>query len=588
MRQVTRVFAPLPAKYRRYWPVAVTLMAGLLLTAAMGWELNREAKELDRKRMVLRIEEVTDQLDGRIEKTELMLRQLQDYFMLTGESRKSVFGEWLGRRGLDFNFPWIQGIGIATNRHRSEWQAAFPRPNQPWTKEHRKAFETLARTRPIDCVMALRRLVKANRMFLDDYDLRGLMQETSTFNTAITARHLCVSSRRTVMLDAQSNAITGVLFYAPVYNAEVTDFFGALNWDNPRLSSARWLHFDSMIVVPVDLHALEQAIWDGKTADLGVELFSSTNQTAETWLNISADGPRAADPSFQAYLTERVRWPMYGRRFSIFFYTTPLFEAQSPRRMAWIAASAGAGITLLASTLVGVSLRARTRQERMTAEVIEARDALNAAEKERVKLGHDLHDGAIQSLYAVQLGLTRTAETVEASLPASAQVLKETRERMDEVIAELRQFILAREAGASPKGSAGLNDVLAAMVQRMQPTTETVLQFQGQQDAASRLSVVQVVQLTQIARSALANSLRHARARHVNITLQNHDGLVRLEIADDGVGFDPGHPAEGGMGLSTMRARAAEMSGTLEVHSRPEAGTRIVVALNVLPRKFDA
>ena len=574
--------------YRLYWPVAVTLMTGLLLTAAMDWELNREAEELDRKRLALRIEEVTDQLDGRIEKTELMLRQLQDYFMLTGESRKSVFNEWLNRRGLGFNFPWVQGIGVATNRHRTEWQAAFPHPNQPWTKGHSKAFEALAFTRPIDCVMALRSLVKAERRFLDDYDLRGLMQETNTFTTSITAPRLRISGRRTVMLDAQSNAITGVLFYAPVYDAEVADFFNALEWDDRRRYSARWLHLDSMIVMPVDLHALERAVWDGKAADLGVELFSSTNQTADTWLNISADGPRAADPSFQAYLTQRVRWPMFGRRFSIFFYTTPLFEAQSPRRMAWIAASAGAGFTLLASTLVGASLRARTRQERMTAEVIEARDALTAAEKERVKLGHDLHDGAIQSLYAIQLGLTRTAETVEASLPASARVLNETRERTNEVIAELRQFILARQAGAQAEGSAGLDDVLAAMVQRLQPTTEAVLQFQGQPDAASRLSVVQVVQLTQIARSALANSLRHAQARHVNITLKNHDGVVRLEIADDGVGFDPGHPAEGGMGLHTMRARAAEMSGTLEVSSRPEMGTRIVVALNVSAQRFDA
>ena len=581
VRRVAGVVALVPSKYCRYWPAAVTLAVGLSLTAAIGWELQREAKALDRKRFALRVEEVMDQLDGRLEKTELLLWQLQDYLMLTGESRRLVFNEWLGRRGLDFNFPWVHGIAVATNRYRSQWQHEFPQPQRDWTQDEWKKFQERALNQPIDCVVSLKGSLTQGRQFLEDYDLRGLMQQSNTFTTAITAQRLRVSGRQSVMLGARSNALTGVLFYAPVYQAEVVDFFAMLIWEDVRRGSARWLNLDSMIIAPMDFRALERSVWDGKDSDLGVELFSSTNQTADTWLNISGESPRAADPRFHTYLTERVTWSMFGRRFSIFFYTTPLFEAQSPRRLAKTATVSGAGISLLATALVGLSVRARGRQEKMAAEVIEARDALAAAGRERVRLGHDLHDGAIQSLYAIQLGLTRTAEGVAASLPASARVLGETRERVDEVIAELRQFILAREADAVKSAQGGLERVLTAMIQRLQPTTGTELQFQAEPGASERLSLAQTVQLTQIARSALANSLRHAQAGRVKIALRHSPQAVLLEIADDGIGFDPALAVNEGIGLRTMQARATEAGGTLTVETRPGAGTRIVVQVSV-------
>ena len=581
MREVGGVSAPVPAKYRRYWPVAVTLAVGLILTAVIGWELHREAEELDRKRFALRMEEFTDQLDGRIEKTEQLLQQLQDYLMLTGESRREVFEEWMLRRGLSYNFPWVHGIAVATNRYRSEWQAAFPPPEQTWRPEDWKAFHERALAQPIDCVLALRSRVRKGRKFLEEYNLQGFRSETNTFNRAIVTRDLRVSDRRPVMIEAGSNVLNGVLFYAPVYQAEVADFLAKLGKDASGRGSARWLHLHSVIIAPIDFHALERAVWDGKDADLGVELFSSTNQTADTWLNISGESPHAANPRFHAYLTRRVAWPMFGRRFSIFFYTTALFEAQSPRRLANTAAVAGGWITLLATALVGLAMRSRGRQVKMAAEVLEARDALAAAGRERVRLGHDLHDGAIQSLYAIQLGLTRTATEVEASLPASAHVLGETRARVDEVIAELRQFILAREVDSAKSEPGGLERVLAAMIQRLQPTTSTELQFHAEPGASERLSLAQTVQLTQIARSALANALRHAQARQVKMVLRHSPRTVHLEIADDGLGFDPSLAGDGGMGLRTMQARATEAGGTLAVETRTGAGTRIVVEVSV-------
>lgn len=565
-------------RVRRYWAAGAILILGFAVTFAAGWLLHHQAVELDQKRFALRIGEFTDQLDGRIEKTEQLLQQLQDFLMLTGESRRRVFDEWISRRGVDFNYPWLYGVAVATNRHGSQWRRELPQPLKTWSAGDWRRFRELAAAQPIECVVALRS-PRARGRFLDDYGLKGSLPETN--GSILTAQRIQISGRRPVMLDTQGAAIMGVFLSLPVYEAGLPEFMARLAWDDPRRGGARWLHLDSMIVAPVDFCALVKAIRDGKESDLGVELFSSTNQTAATWLNLSADGPRAADPRFKTYLAQRVRWRQYGRNFSIFFHTTPLFEAQSPRRLARTATASGAGLTLLATALVGVSLRARARQEHMTAEVLEARDALAAAERERVKLGHDLHDGAIQSLYAVQLGLTLTAENVESSLPDSSRVLNQTRERVDEVITELRRFILARESGAEAVEPVGLDRVLAAMVERLQPTTPAKIGFESQPGAAARLTTAQAVQLTQLARTALANCLRHAGARRIDVTLRGGAGGVSLEITDDGTGFDANQAANGGMGLTTMQSRAAEAGGLLEVRSQPGKGTRIIVSLPV-------
>jgi len=85
--------------------------------------------------------------------------------------------------------------------------------------------------------------------------------------------------------------------------------------------------------------------------------------------------------------------------------------------------------------------------------------------------------------------------------------------------------------------------------------------------------------LYRILQKALNNVERHARARHVTVHLTKPDGSIQLTIKDDGIGFDPDHPANGkegeGLGLLRMRERAASVGGALSVKSTPRAGTEI-------------
>lgn len=339
-----------------------------------------------------------------------------------------------------------------------------------------------------------------------------------------------------------------------------------------------------MIVAPVDFKRLVEA-FETDAADLGIEVYSSTNRlTAETWLNAAADATRAPDPRFKPYLTHRQTWPMYGQKFSLFFYTTPLFEAQSPRRLAKVAMAAGAALTLLATALVGVALRARDQQELMTEKIREARDALAAAQEERSKMSCDLHDGTIQSLYAIQLGLGHTVEKLEADPAKAGRGLSAVRRELDAVIAEIRQFITA-EAGADKP--VDFSAVLHSLMQRASNGTTAQIGLSCDPKASDRLASEQAVQLANITREALSNSLRHGKPQRVEITLRLECDTVVLEISDDGMGFNPKVRGRPGVGLASMAARAQEVGGTLEIQSSPGKETRIVVRVPTEPTEAE-
>ncbi len=565
---------------RRYAPAWLTLGLGLAATAALGWHLHREAVALDRQRLAMRVAEVTAQLDARLEKSEMLLLQLRDYLMLSGENRPRVFARWCYENGLSINCHWIHGIAVATNRNVAPWRAQLPKPPAAWTAADWETLSQLATQHSIRCDLALTSDVQDQKQFLADYDLNRRISDKDEYAVAVRDSRLGMGERQTVMLDANSNALIGTLFFVPVYQPEVADLLTRKGLTRQQTGPARWLHLTSVIVAPVDFKVLAQSVWDGSASDLGLELFSSTNQTAETWLNLSAGPPKATDPKFKAYLTHRETWRMYGRRFSIFFYTTPLFEAQSPRRLAKTAMAAGIALTLLATALVGVTLRAGHRQEEMTEQIREARDALAAAQREREKFSRDLHDGTIQSLYAIQLGLGHTVQKVEAEPAKARRELAVVRGELDAVIAEIRQFITAEADAGKP---VDFGAVLRALVQRASAGAKAQIEAHCDPGASDRLTGDQAVQLANITREALSNSLRHAKPQRVEIALRSDRESVKLEISDDGMGFDPKVPGRNGVGLVSIASRAKEAGGTLDIQSSPGKGTCIVVRVPASP-----
>ena len=108
------------------------------------------------------------------------------------------------------------------------------------------------------------------------------------------------------------------------------------------------------------------------------------------------------------------------------------------------------------------------------------------------------------------------------------------------------------------------------------------------QGDTSKLSGSTAHQLLRIAQEAVANAIKHAGARNLNLELQMDGHKLRLRIADDGRGFTPTeglHSSQGHFGLVGMRERAKRLGGTIEVHSREQGGTRVEVTVPMrMPR----
>ncbi|MEO8229674.1 MAG: GAF domain-containing sensor histidine kinase [Chloroflexota bacterium] len=198
--------------------------------------------------------------------------------------------------------------------------------------------------------------------------------------------------------------------------------------------------------------------------------------------------------------------------------------------------------------------------------------------QERDRIGRDLHDGIIQSLYAVSLSLEDVPEIMTSS-PAEAEGRVDAAiDSLQSSIRELRNFIY----GLRPETLDG-TDVpagIVALAEQFRYNTLAEIDLDVDLEAGRDLSREHGAELLQLVREALSNAARHAKAHHLAVSFQRGAGGETLAIADDGVGFDASSPAAAGhQGLANMRARAETIGATLRVDSTTGKGTRIIVAL---------
>lgn len=198
-----------------------------------------------------------------------------------------------------------------------------------------------------------------------------------------------------------------------------------------------------------------------------------------------------------------------------------------------------------------------------------------AVVEERNRLARELHDSATQSLYGVTMfaeaaaRLLRTGETERA-----AEHLREVRETAQEALQEMRLLIFELRPPILEKE--GLVAALQTRLETVEGRSGLRIEFNA--DGVGDLPVEIEEGLYRIAQEALNNALKHARAHTVSINLCQDQQSVILEIADDGVGFDPiATPGKGGLGLGGMKERALLLGGRLTVSSKPGEGTTVRV-----------
>jgi signal transduction histidine kinase len=224
-------------------------------------------------------------------------------------------------------------------------------------------------------------------------------------------------------------------------------------------------------------------------------------------------------------------------------------------------------LAMLASHAAAVIEQARLAEQ--------VRTLALAAERERIRM--DLHDGAIQSIYSVNLELETAVEEVDVDPAAAQRRIDLAIDRLGNVMKDIRGYILGLESGHVAQS---LPEAMTALLAETRAHTllETELHVEG--DGVLHLPPALVQELLQMAREAVSNVVHHARAGRMWATVHATDYEVHLTIADNGIGFDfrsacsPGHE-----GLRNLHERARGLGGTLVVESALGAGTAIDMTL---------
>jgi len=231
-----------------------------------------------------------------------------------------------------------------------------------------------------------------------------------------------------------------------------------------------------------------------------------------------------------------------------------------------------AGAALLATGAVILLARRRLNEQARRRAMAEAEFA--AILSERNRLAREIHDTLAQGLTAtsVQLRLVKkhangASEVMSQHLDIAQQLVRGSLEEARDSIWNMRSQVL--ETSDLPSA---LENILKQMVDGM--GLETDFEVTGRE---RRLAPVTENNLLRVGQEAITNATKHARAKHIKVTLDFGEKQFSLTVVDDGCGFDPANPpsSEGGFGLVGMQERAIELRGKLKVRTAPNQGTEI-------------
>lgn len=195
--------------------------------------------------------------------------------------------------------------------------------------------------------------------------------------------------------------------------------------------------------------------------------------------------------------------------------------------------------------------------------------------EERERIGMDLHDGIIQSIYAVGLALDYARDAVEEDPKQARLKIEQAIEGLNGTIRDIRSYIL----DLRPRQFRGedLKDGLQRLVDEFRTNTLAEAALLVPEDGLAGLPTSHATALFHICQEALANVAKHARANHTSVHLWKAPERVLLEITDDGQGFDLRKMSVTlGHGLSNMHTRARRVGGDVEITSDAGEGTTVL------------
>jgi two-component system nitrate/nitrite sensor histidine kinase NarX len=200
-----------------------------------------------------------------------------------------------------------------------------------------------------------------------------------------------------------------------------------------------------------------------------------------------------------------------------------------------------------------------------------------AALEERQRIAADMHDGLAQTISYLGHQVDETAAHVEEGRIAEALTeCERIRKALDQASTDVRYSIASLREAPQPRRS--VQEALGALIASLAPEMGPEVSFEHDGEAGVYLAPVYLDQVLRVAREAVLNALRHARANSIAVRFRVDAGEALVTVEDDGVGFDPGAPLTDGrdhFGMSIMRARAARLGGRVVIDAAPGRGARI-------------
>lgn len=194
--------------------------------------------------------------------------------------------------------------------------------------------------------------------------------------------------------------------------------------------------------------------------------------------------------------------------------------------------------------------------------------------EERQRIIMELHDGVIQSLYAVGMYLDLLRTGAESVAPDS---LSAAINDLNLVIDDVREYIMGLRNMDSADGSKTILACMQEMVERLK--VEKAMNVEV--DAPNSVPLVDddtFDSACQIVHEALSNAARHSRAKGLKLSVLQTESALIVSIRDDGIGFDTAQRSEG-LGLRNMRRRAELIHGHVQIDSQPGEGTRLTLTV---------
>ena len=229
--------------------------------------------------------------------------------------------------------------------------------------------------------------------------------------------------------------------------------------------------------------------------------------------------------------------------------------------------------------LVDSIIAAQAETEHLQTELAAAhREA--GAQAERTRLSGDIHDTLAQGFSSIVLLARAGKAQDEAGL---RHLLTQIESTAGAGLAQAREVVAA--LAPSELADTGLPAALKRLADALHEQTGITAEVRTDGDLAQIPTALEVA-LLRTAQGALANVRRHARPGRVVLSLSGTDDAITLDVADDGVGYDPSterisSPQRGGYGLAASRTRLQELGGSLDIDSAPGEGTTLTA---IIPR----